>query len=85
MSSLPARINKIQLKMKALECSQDFSRYKSMGIYPESQGQITLQSMVGSGLMSNSSPTLLLSWLLGLGPICPKFEVCPDFMVVLVT
>ena len=31
MSSIPARMKKIQLKMKALECSQDFSYYKSMG------------------------------------------------------
>ena len=29
MSSIPARMKKIQLKMKALECSQDFSHYKS--------------------------------------------------------
>ena len=33
MSSIPARMKKIQLKMKALECSQDFSHYKSMGIF----------------------------------------------------
>ena len=33
MSSLTARMKKIQLKMNALECSQDFSHYKSMGIY----------------------------------------------------
>ena len=35
MSSIPARMKKIQLKMKALECSQDFSHYKSMGIFPD--------------------------------------------------
>ena len=29
MSLIPARMKKIQLKMKALECSQDFSHYKS--------------------------------------------------------
>ena len=29
MSSIPARMKKIQLKMKSLECSQDFSHYKS--------------------------------------------------------
>ena len=46
MSSLLARIKKIQLKMKVLECSQDFSHYKSMGIFPDAQGQLTLQSMV---------------------------------------
>ena len=27
--------------MKALECSQDFSNYKSMGIFPDAQGQLT--------------------------------------------
>ena len=27
-----------ELKMKALECSQDFSHYKSMGIFPDAQG-----------------------------------------------
>ena len=58
MSLIPARIKKIQLKMKALECSQDFSHYKSMGIFPDAQGQLTLQSMVGSGQISNSSKTL---------------------------
>ena len=35
--------------MKTLECSQDFSNYKSMGIFPDTQGQLTLQSMVRSG------------------------------------
>ena len=30
MSSIPARMKKIQFKMKALECSQDFSHYKSI-------------------------------------------------------
>ena len=51
MSSIPARMKKIQLKMKALECSQDFSHYKSMGIFPDAQGQLTLQSLVRSGLI----------------------------------
>ena len=46
MSSIPARMKKIQLKMKALECSQDFSHYKSMGIFPDAQGQLTPQSLV---------------------------------------
>ena len=49
MSLLPPRMKKIQLKMKALECSQGFSHYKSMGIFPVAQGQLTLQSMVGCG------------------------------------
>ena len=55
MSSIPARMKKIQLKMKALECSQDFSHYKSMGIFPDAQGQLTPQSFVRSSRISNSS------------------------------
>ena len=58
ISSIPARMKKIQLKMKALECSQDFSHYKSMGIFPDAQGQLTLQSLVRSGRITNSSEML---------------------------
>ena len=61
MSSIPASMKKIQLKMKALECSQDFSHCKSMGIFPDAQEQLTLQSIVGSGQISNSSKPLWLS------------------------
>ena len=53
MPSLPPRMKKILLKIKALECSQDFSHYKSMGIFPVAQGQLTPQSMVGSGRITN--------------------------------
>ena len=63
MSSIPARMKKIQLKIKMLERSQDFSHYKSMGIFPDTQGQVTLQSKVRSGQISNSSKTLWLSLL----------------------
>ena len=35
MSSLPAKMRMIDSKMKELECSQDFSHYKSMGIFPD--------------------------------------------------
>ena len=38
MSSLPARMRMIKSKMKELECSQDFSHYKSMGIFPALKG-----------------------------------------------
>ena len=38
MSSLPARMRMIELKMKELECSQDFFYYKSMGIFPDAHG-----------------------------------------------
>ena len=63
MSSIPARMKKIQLKMKALECSQDFSHYKSIGIFPDAQGQLTPQSLVRSGRFSNSSEMLWMSSL----------------------
>ena len=43
---LPARMKKIHPKIKALEWSQRFSHYKSMGIFPDAQGQLTLQSKV---------------------------------------
>ena len=49
LSLLPASMKKIQLKIKALECSQDFSHYKSMGIFRFGQGQVTSQSLVESG------------------------------------
>ena len=58
MSSLPARMRIIDSKMKELECSQDFSHYKPMGIFPDAQGQLTPQSLVRSGRISNSSEML---------------------------
>ena len=45
---LSARMKKIHLKMKALEWSQHFSHHKSMGIFPDAQGQLTHKSLVGS-------------------------------------
>ena len=61
MFSLPAKVRMIESKMKELECSQDFSHYKSMEIFPDAQGQLTLQSMVKSGPNSNFSKILWLS------------------------
>ena len=58
MSSLLARVSLIKSKMKELECSQDFSHYKSMGIFPDAQGLLTRQSLVRSGQISNSSEML---------------------------
>ena len=58
LSSLPARMRMIDSKMKELKCSQDFSHYKSMGIFPDAQGQLTPQSLVRSGRISNSSEML---------------------------
>ena len=55
MSSLPARMRMIDSKMKELEFSQDFSHYKSMGIFPDAQGQLTPQFLVRSGRILYSS------------------------------
>ena len=63
MSSLPARMRLIKSKMKELECSQDFSHYKSMGIFPDAQGQLTPQSLVRSGRIYNLSEMLWMSSL----------------------
>ena len=49
--------------MKVLDCSQEFSHYKSVGIFPDAQGQLSLQSTVRSGQITNSSKTLWLSSL----------------------
>ena len=54
MSLLPARMRMIESKMK----SQDFSHYKYMGIFPDAQGQLTPQSLIRSGRISNSSEML---------------------------
>ena len=45
---LSARLKKIHPKMKELEWSQHFSHYKSMGIFPDAQGQLTHKSLVRS-------------------------------------
>ena len=63
MSSLPARMRMIKSKMKELECSQDFSHNKSMGIFPDAQGQLTPQSLVLSDRISNSFEML---WMFSL-------------------
>ena len=57
-SSLPTRMRMIDSKMKELECSQDFSHYKTMGIFPDAQGQLTPQSLVRYCRISNSSEML---------------------------
>ena len=53
MSLLSARMKMIQSKMKALEWSKHFSHYKFMGIFPDTQGPLTPQSLVRSGQISN--------------------------------
>ena len=53
LSLLPVRSKKVHPKMKALEWSQHFSHYKSMGIFSNAQGQLTPQSLVRSCRISN--------------------------------
>ena len=48
-----ARMRKIHPKMKVLEWSQHFSHYKSLGIFPDAQGQLTHKSLVRSCQISN--------------------------------
>ena len=60
---LSARMKKIHPKMKVLEWSQHFSHCKSMGIFPDAQGQLTHKSLVGSCRISNPSEILYLSLL----------------------
>ena len=59
---VPARM-KIHPKMKVLEWSQHLSHYKSMGIFPDAQGQLTHKSLVGSCPISNPFKILWLSLL----------------------
>ena len=58
---LSARMKKIHPKMKVLEWSQHFSHYKSMGIFPDAQGQVTHKSLVQSCQISNPFEILWLS------------------------
>ena len=57
---LSARMMKIRPKMKVLEWSQHFFHYKSMGIFPHAQGQLTHKSLVGSCQISNPFKILWL-------------------------
>ena len=60
---LSARMKKINPKMNALEWSQQISHFKSIGIFPDSQGQLTHKSLVGSCRISIPSKMLWLSLL----------------------
>ena len=51
------------IKMKAPEWPQHISSCKSVGIFPDTQGQLTRQSIIGSGRNSNYVETLWLSSL----------------------
>ena len=63
LTLLPARMKKIHWKMKVLDWSQRFSHYKSMGIFPNAQGQLTHKSFVGYCPISNPLEILWLSSL----------------------
>ena len=63
LTLLPARMKKIHWKMKVLEWSQRFSHYKTMGIFPNAQGQLTHKSFVGYCPISNPSKILWVSLL----------------------
>ena len=54
-------IEKDQIKNKGSGMLTRFSHYKSMGVFPNSQGQLTPQSIVESCRISNSSEILQLS------------------------
>ena len=60
---LSARMKTIHPKMKVQKWSQHFSHYKSMGIFPDAQGQLTQKSLVGSCQISNPFEILWLSLL----------------------
>ena len=51
------------IKNEGASMETPFSHYKSMGIFLDSQGQLTLQSVVRSGRNSNSSEILCMSSL----------------------
>ena len=57
---LSARMKKIHPKMKVLEWSQHFSQYKTMGIFPDTQGQLTRKSLVQPCRISNPFEILWL-------------------------
>ena len=56
-SSKLSCMSSLSASMK-LEWLQHFSHYKSMGIFPDAQGQLTPQSLVRSGRICNSSEML---------------------------
>ena len=63
MSSLPASMKRIRSKTAEKMWWRSFPHYKSMGIFSNAQGQLTLLSVVGSGRISNSCKLLCMSSL----------------------
>ena len=62
MFLLPSRMMLIHPKMKALECSQHFSQYKSMGHSLHTLGQVPPLSLVGSCWISNPVWDFMVEW-----------------------
>ena len=63
MSSLPASMKRIPSKTAEKMWWRSFPHYKSMGIFSDAQGQLTLLSVDGSGRISNSCKLLCMSSL----------------------
>ena len=59
------------IKVKSLEWPQHFSVCKSVGIFPDGEGQVTPQSMIRSDQASNSFETL---WLCSLPARMKKIQ-----------
>ena len=63
MSSLPASMKLILSRTTEKKWQHRFTHYKSMGIFSDAQGQLTPQSVVRSGRISNSSELSCMSSL----------------------
>ena len=98
ISLSPARMKKVQSKLKALERPQHFSHYKSsMGIFSVAQGQLTPRSVVrsGSNLMvvivtcKNEDQILnegtRVATIFLFLQVWPNSELIRDFIAVIVT
>ena len=75
---LSARMKKINPKMKVLQWSQHFSHYKSMGIFPDAQGQLTHKSLVGSCRISKKKKSKMkeLEWSQDFPHYNPMGAIC---------
>ena len=60
---ITCKIEEDSIKKKALEWPQHIFHCKSMGFFPNAQGQLTPQSVVGSDCKSNSVESLWFSSL----------------------
>ena len=63
ISSLPARMKRIISKTAEKKRQHSFSHYKSTGIFSNAQGQLTLQSIDGSGRILKTSELSCMSSL----------------------